>query len=109
MPETDPTTHETDPEILYGRWLVASRQLRSAYAWWSEDKAISHGDRYAVVVAMLDQEAAAAAAYADAVRAASIPARSGQTAGEPAAPGAHSAAVGAGTLLAPDAAIHRAG
>ena len=70
MPEPASTAKvdHVDPQILHGWWVVASDQLRTAYRWWCEAESDTRADCYATVVAMMDQEAAAAVAYAKAVR-----------------------------------------
>jgi hypothetical protein len=69
MSDTDTTTvHALDPVILHAHWLVACKQLRAAHGWWSEAGADTRAAYYATVVAMMDQEEAAATVYARAVR-----------------------------------------
>jgi hypothetical protein len=60
--------HDTDTALLRSYWLAACEQLRATYQWWSEAGADCRPGYYAAVVAMIDQEEAAAAVYAQAVR-----------------------------------------
>jgi hypothetical protein len=56
-----------DAELLYTQWLRTCEQLHAAYHRWCEAPPAYRDDCYIVMVAMSDQEAAAANAYANAV------------------------------------------
>jgi hypothetical protein len=68
-PAVNPSTsNHTDLELLHARWVVACGQLRAAYQRWCKAPAEAGTDGYVAVLAMADQEAAAAAAYGRALR-----------------------------------------
>jgi hypothetical protein len=62
-------THDNagDAELLYTQWLRTCEQLHAAYHRWCEAPPAYRDDCYIVMVAVSDQEAAAANAYASAV------------------------------------------
>jgi hypothetical protein len=52
----------------HAHWVTACQQLRAAYQRWCEAPLDVSSDGYAAVLAMFDQEAAAASAYGRAVK-----------------------------------------
>jgi hypothetical protein len=127
MPELerrDAYTHETDPNVLYARWVTACGQLRDAYQRWCEAGTDTSAGYYAAVTAMMDQEATAAAVYARALAkrphgldlmspaqetiASAFAVQSSNTA-SPAAKSCASALAARSSLSTPESSVRRAG
>jgi hypothetical protein len=54
---------ESDPGVLHAWWVAACDQVRVAYQRWCGAEAATRDDCYAVLIAMMDQEATAATVY----------------------------------------------
>lgn len=54
---------KNDPGVLHTWWVASCDQVRVAYQRWCDADATTRDDCYAVLIAMMDQEATAATVY----------------------------------------------